>query len=68
MDTLIVAKTLKKAGFNDKQSEVLASLFKDHATEKRLIRLEIISIAILGFGTAAFGYVISLLNTIVSKL
>ncbi len=67
MDTLKIANTLQNAGFERKQSETLAELFKKESAKKRLIRLEILSIATIAFGAVAFGYLVSLLNTIYFK-
>jgi hypothetical protein len=68
MNTLAISNTLIGAGFNREQANTLAEIVKSENLEKRIIRIEIMNSVILVAGGATFGYVISLLNTIIDIL
>lgn len=56
MDALKISDILQESGFEIKQANALAKLFKEEAIEKRLTRLEVLPASILAFGGAGFSY------------
>ena len=76
MDTLTIAKELRGAGFSQQQAEVQAEVISkavhdrniELATKSDIRRIEWILAVIVVAGGAALGYLISIINVIVSKL
>ncbi|MBE8190554.1 MAG: hypothetical protein HAW58_06910 [Candidatus Thioglobus sp.] len=69
MNTLTMANTLINAGFDKKQAEAVVEIVGDShkilATKNDLKLSLVILVGLMGTG---FGYVVSILNTIIGKL
>lgn len=69
MDTLTLSQTLEKSGLERKPSEAIAKIINEKNNELVTRKdFNFMTGLIIAFTGAGFGYVVSLLNTIVSKL
>ncbi len=72
MNTLTIAKTLQNAGLEQKPAEAIAEVIcereQELATKKDIKDLRWLTVAGFTIMGAGFGYVFSLLNTLVAKI
>lgn len=69
MDTLTISKILQESGLEQKPSEAIAKIVEEKNNELVTRRdFNLMSMLIIVFTGAGFGYVVSILNTIISKL
>jgi vacuolar-type H+-ATPase subunit I/STV1 len=69
MNTLAMSQTLMNAGLERKPAEAIATIIDEKNQETATKKdLKLFATVIIGFVAAGFGYVVSLLNTIIGVL